>query len=136
MTMQGNSRKGTIPISPHRTKRFTQFVQIMSLSSSMASLTSATWVGNQDQRHPAKSPQTIAVEKKCLKVLAKKAKSFPSSTTGYYIFFSLVILNISGELISTVSQELLPLSLIVFLVAAHEFGNTRNPRHFSIAWAQ
>lgn len=77
----------------------------------MAWLTPATRAGNQDQKHPTKSLQTIAVEKKCLKVLAKKAKSFPSSTTGYCIFFSLIILNISVELIPTGSQELLPLFL-------------------------
>lgn len=77
-------------------------------------------------------PETTAVEKKGFKVPAKKAKSWPSSTAGYDIFISLITVNISGEIIPTVSQELLPLSFIMFSVAAYGSGNTINPSHFSI----
>lgn len=36
----------------------------------------------------------------------------------------------------SVSQELLPLSLIVFLVAVYKFGNTTDQSRFSIVWEQ
>lgn len=100
MTMQGNSRKETAP-SLLIPQHFTPFMQVISLISTgqhtVSWLTSAIQIGNQDQRHPTMSTPENFCGKKCFKVLAKKPKPFPFSTTRHDIFFSLIILNSSGS---------------------------------------
>lgn len=100
MTMQGNSRKGTVPIITHTRVFHSVWV------SNLIDLNSPTHNGRPYTCHTGgkpgpKTPNKVnprqSLSKKMLQGPGKKAKSFPSSATGYDAVFSSSILNISGS---------------------------------------
>lgn len=138
MTMQGNSRKETAP-SLHTTAFYSIHAgHLLDLNRTTHSV--MAYICHTDRKPGPKTPNNVNPReflwKKMFQGPGKEAQalSFLYHQTWHLLFFD--YFKHFRELMPSVSQELLPLSLIVFLVAVYKFGNTTDQSRFSIVWEQ